>query len=80
MGLVFRVRLSSFFAGAAIASVAGSYVLYKDYKLAHQAVSDQVAEVYQSLEDRYEALDNRVRSLEKQKEAEIAITPIETSE
>ncbi|KAJ0964141.1 hypothetical protein J5N97_029263 [Dioscorea zingiberensis] len=79
MGLVFRVRLSSFFAGAAVASVAGSYLLYKDYKLAHQAVSEQVEEIYKSLEDRYEALDKRLTAFEQQKEAEIA-TPIQTSE
>uniref|UniRef100_A0A803L2D1 Uncharacterized protein n=1 Tax=Chenopodium quinoa TaxID=63459 RepID=A0A803L2D1_CHEQI len=42
MGYVLRVRLASFFAGAAVASSAGLYILYKDYKLAHHSISDQV--------------------------------------
>ena len=42
MGYVLRVRLASFFAGAAMASTAGLYVVYQDYKVAHHSISDQV--------------------------------------
>jgi len=42
MGYVFRVRLASFFAGAATASFIGLSVLYKDYKVAHESISQQV--------------------------------------
>ncbi|MQL68867.1 hypothetical protein Taro_001156 [Colocasia esculenta] len=42
MGYLFRVRLSSFFAGAAVASGLGFYFLYKDYKIAQEAISQQV--------------------------------------
>ncbi|KAJ6764659.1 ABC TRANSPORTER A FAMILY PROTEIN [Salix koriyanagi] len=42
MGYVLRVRLASFFAGAATASFAGLYFLYKDFKVAHDAISQQV--------------------------------------
>ncbi|KAJ6887753.1 hypothetical protein NC652_028898 [Populus alba x Populus x berolinensis] len=42
MGYVLRVRLASFFAGAATASFAGIYLLYKDFKVAHDAISQQV--------------------------------------
>ncbi|KAB5531572.1 hypothetical protein DKX38_018242 [Salix brachista] len=41
MGYVLRVRLASFFAGAATASFAGLYFLYKDFKVAHDAISQQ---------------------------------------
>ncbi|KAJ6874531.1 hypothetical protein NC652_034278, partial [Populus alba x Populus x berolinensis] len=41
MGYVLRVRLASFFAGAATASFAGLYLLYKDFKVAHDAISQQ---------------------------------------
>ncbi|KAJ6387635.1 hypothetical protein OIU78_017363 [Salix suchowensis] len=41
MGYVLRVRLASFFAGAATASFAGIYFLYKDFKVAHDAISQQ---------------------------------------
>ncbi|KAK8945525.1 putative methyltransferase PMT28 [Platanthera guangdongensis] len=41
MGFMFRVRLSSFFAGATAASVAGFYFLYKDYMLTQQNISKQ---------------------------------------
>lgn len=37
-----RVRLASFFAGAATASFAGLYILHKDYKVAHQSFTQQV--------------------------------------
>ncbi|URD76746.1 hypothetical protein MUK42_08138 [Musa troglodytarum] len=42
MGFLFRVRLASFFAGAAAASLAGFCLLYKDYMLAHGAIAQQV--------------------------------------
>lgn len=42
MGYVLRVRLASFFAGAATASFIGLSVLYKDYKVAHESISQQV--------------------------------------
>ncbi|KAI5003997.1 hypothetical protein ZWY2020_031240 [Hordeum vulgare] len=38
MGFILRVRLASFFAGAA---AAGRYFLYKDYKLAHDSTALQ---------------------------------------
>lgn len=43
MGYVLRVRLASFFTGAALASAAGLYYLQKDYKIAHQAIAQQVS-------------------------------------
>lgn len=42
MGFVLRVRLASFFAGAATASFLGLYILHKDYKVAHESISRQV--------------------------------------
>ncbi|RRT85945.1 hypothetical protein B296_00002291 [Ensete ventricosum] len=42
MGFLFRVRLASFFAGAATASIAGFYLLYRDYMLSHDAIAQQV--------------------------------------
>lgn len=42
MGYVLKVRLASFFAGAAAASAFGLYLLHRDYKMAHQAISHQV--------------------------------------
>lgn len=42
MGYVLRVRFASFFAGAAVASAGGFYFLHKDYKIAHQSISQQV--------------------------------------
>ena len=43
MGYVLRVRLASFFTGAALASAAGLYYLQKDYAIAHHAISQQVS-------------------------------------
>lgn len=43
MGYLFRVRMSSFFAGAAVASGFGFYFLYKDYRIAQEAISQQVS-------------------------------------
>ncbi|CAN7006309.1 unnamed protein product [Brassica rapa subsp. trilocularis] len=42
MGYVLRVRMASFFAGAATASFIGLSVLYKDYKVAHESISQQL--------------------------------------
>lgn len=42
MGYVLRVRLASFFTGAATASFGGLYILHRDYKLAHQSLTQQV--------------------------------------
>ncbi|KAG6503524.1 hypothetical protein ZIOFF_032235 [Zingiber officinale] len=44
MGFLFRVRIASFFAGAATASIAGFYLLYKDYMFAHDAIRLQRAQ------------------------------------
>ncbi|WCJ28857.1 hypothetical protein M5689_010527 [Euphorbia peplus] len=57
MGYVLRVRFASFFAGVATASVAGFYVLYNDYKVAHQSISHQVKGIQESLEARIKALE-----------------------
>ncbi|MBA0553958.1 hypothetical protein Golob_013094 [Gossypium lobatum] len=42
MGYVLRVRLASFFTGAATASFLGLYILYKDYKVAHESIAQRV--------------------------------------
>ncbi|KAK6122544.1 hypothetical protein DH2020_043722 [Rehmannia glutinosa] len=83
MGYVLRVRLASFFTGAALASAAGLYYLQKDYKIAHHAISQQQSHfsllAWKSLVGRadaylmnslYESLDGRVSALEKLKEVE----------
>ncbi|KAM0046312.1 hypothetical protein Hdeb2414_s0009g00314711 [Helianthus debilis subsp. tardiflorus] len=72
MGYVLRVRFASFFAGAAVALAAGSYYLHKDYKIAHQAMSQQMNNLYKSL-------DGRISSLENLKEVE-AMKPVEDAE
>ncbi|XP_074573680.1 uncharacterized protein LOC141830091 [Curcuma longa] len=69
MGFLFRVRLASFFAGAATASVAGFYLLYKDYMLAHDAIRRQVNNISQTVDERYEALNQRITVLGSQKDA-----------
>ncbi|KAM7491538.1 hypothetical protein LguiA_034459 [Lonicera macranthoides] len=63
MGYVLRVRFASFFAGAAVASTAGLYILHQDYKAAHQSLS-------QKMNGLYENLDGRISALEKLKEVE----------
>ncbi|XP_021763245.1 uncharacterized protein LOC110727959 [Chenopodium quinoa] len=73
MGYVLRVRLASFFAGAAVASSAGLYILYKDYKLAHHSISDQMKRLHDSL-------DTRVSALEKLKQPETPQQEVETTE
>lgn len=42
MGYVLRVRMASFFGGAAVASFLGLYILHNDYKVAHHSISQQV--------------------------------------
>nr|CAB3473424.1 unnamed protein product [Digitaria exilis] len=45
MGYLWRVRLSSFAAGAATASAAGFFLLYKDHLLARATITRQPAEL-----------------------------------
>lgn len=63
MGYVSRVRFASFFTGVAAASSLGLYVLYKDYKVAHESISEKVKLVHESL-------DRRISSLESLKPTE----------
>ena len=70
MGFMLRVRLASFFAGAAAASAAGGYFLYKDYKLAHDSTALQVKGLHDHVDARYKALDKRLTALEGQKNTE----------
>ncbi|XP_042480636.1 uncharacterized protein LOC122061444 [Macadamia integrifolia] len=63
MGYFLRVRLASFFAGAATASAVGLFVLYRDYKVAHDSISGQ-------MKDLFDSMDGRISALEKLKEAE----------
>ncbi|KAL7183306.1 hypothetical protein ACSBR1_041898 [Camellia fascicularis] len=65
MGYVVRVRFASFFAGAALTSAIGLYVLRDDYKSAHQSISLRMGGLYESL-------DGRISRLEKLKEVEAA--------
>ncbi|GAA0171240.1 hypothetical protein Leryth_012197 [Lithospermum erythrorhizon] len=57
MGFLLRVRLASFFTGAAASSSLGLYILYNDYKTAHHAVSNQMNSIYGSLDSRISALE-----------------------
>ena len=43
MGYLWRVRLSSFAAGAATASAAGFFLIYKDHLIARAAITRQVS-------------------------------------
>ncbi|KAL0372902.1 UNVERIFIED_CONTAM: hypothetical protein Scaly_0971800 [Sesamum calycinum] len=90
MGYVLRVRFASFFTGAAVASAAGLYVLQKDYKIAHQGISEQLKmlrlgsqvrelDLVKEVSSLYESLDRRVSALEKFKEVE-ASKPVETAD
>jgi hypothetical protein len=54
--------LASFFAGAAAASFGGLYVLYKDYEVAHDAISKQVKGLHESLDARISALEQLKQS------------------
>ncbi|XP_019095750.1 PREDICTED: uncharacterized protein LOC104761393 [Camelina sativa] len=58
MGYVLRVRLASFFAGAATASFIGLSVLYKDYKVAHESISQQAKSFHDSLNRRISVLES----------------------
>ncbi|CAN6332270.1 unnamed protein product [Urochloa humidicola] len=62
MGFMLRVRLASFFAGAA----GGGYFLYKDYKLAHDSMALKVKGLQDSTDARYKALEKRLAALEGQ--------------
>ncbi|KAF7847236.1 hypothetical protein BT93_L3167 [Corymbia citriodora subsp. variegata] len=62
MGYVMRVRMASFFAGAATASFIGLYILHNDYKVAQESVSHQMKGLHTSL-------DRRISDLEKLKQA-----------
>ncbi|KAK6935620.1 hypothetical protein RJ641_035775 [Dillenia turbinata] len=72
VGYAARVRFASFFAGAAVASGVGLYILRKDYKVAHESTSQQIDSLYESL-------NGRVLALEQLKEAE-AVKPMEATE
>nr|CAD1833923.1 unnamed protein product [Ananas comosus var. bracteatus] len=50
----------------------GVYLLYKDYMVAHDALSRQVKGLYATLDERYEALNQRITTLESIKKAETA--------
>ncbi|PON71989.1 ABC transporter A family protein [Parasponia andersonii] len=63
MGYILRVRAASFFAGAAMASFLGIYILHNDYKVAHEAISQQMKGLHESL-------DRRISALEKLKQKE----------
>ncbi|XAR71588.1 hypothetical protein NMG60_11017930 [Bertholletia excelsa] len=63
MGYILRVRLASFFAGAATASFLGLCLLDKDFKVAHDSISQQMKGLHESL-------DTRISALEKLKEIE----------
>nr|GMD97551.1 transmembrane protein, putative [Ipomoea batatas] len=41
IGYVTKVRLTSFFAGAATASFAGIYLLHQDYKACHDSIAQE---------------------------------------
>ncbi|KAF5731282.1 hypothetical protein HS088_TW19G00889 [Tripterygium wilfordii] len=72
MGYVLRARLASFFAGAATASFTGIYFLYKDYKVAHEAISQQ-------MKGFNESLDRKISALEKLRQTEVS-PPAEATE
>ncbi|KAI4307042.1 hypothetical protein L6164_030273 [Bauhinia variegata] len=63
MGYVLRVRLASFFTGAATASFAGLYILQRDYKISQESFTQQMNGLHESL-------DRRISSLEKFKQPE----------
>ncbi|KAF7830778.1 uncharacterized protein G2W53_013111 [Senna tora] len=64
MGYVLRVRLASFFTGAAAASFWGLYILHKDYKVAQESFTQQMKGLHESL-------DRRITSLESLKQTEV---------
>lgn len=61
IGYIFRVRIASFFAGAATALGLGLYVLQGDYQATHHILSQQTKELFSSL-------DGRISELEKLKQ------------
>ncbi|KAK3042856.1 hypothetical protein RJ639_001129 [Escallonia herrerae] len=63
MGYVLRVRMASFFAGASTALISGLYFLHKDYKVAHDSISQQMKGLQESL-------GGRISALEKSREVE----------
>ncbi|CAO2183508.1 unnamed protein product, partial [Urochloa humidicola] len=68
MGYLLRVRLSSFAAGAATASAAGFFLIYKDLLLARAAIARQVEDIKETSGKHYEALNKRISALESRKE------------
>ncbi|KAJ1284109.1 hypothetical protein BS78_03G179000 [Paspalum vaginatum] len=68
MGYLWRVRLSSFAAGAATASAAGFFLLYKDHLLARATITRQVEDIKETSEKHYAALNKRISALESRKE------------
>ncbi|KAF7816639.1 putative transmembrane protein [Senna tora] len=71
-GFMMRVRLASFFTGAATSSFAGLFILHRDYRIAQESSTQQMKSVYESL-------DRRISSLEKMKQTQ-ASEPVESSE
>ncbi|XP_062180257.1 uncharacterized protein LOC133884733 [Phragmites australis] len=72
MGFMLRVRLASFFAGAAATAAGGGYFLYKDYKLAHDSVALQVKGLQDSTDAHCKALEKRLAALEGQQMTGVA--------
>ncbi|KAJ7959414.1 ABC transporter A family protein [Quillaja saponaria] len=70
MGYVLRVRLASFFTGAATSSFVGLYILHRDYKVAQESITQQWekfcgCEV--QVKGLHDSLEQRISSLEKLK-------------
>ncbi|KAL7003678.1 hypothetical protein U1Q18_004827 [Sarracenia purpurea var. burkii] len=71
MGYVLRVRFAAFFAGAAVASFAGLYVLHKDYEVWRHSISQQMNEMFGSLDERTTALE-KLEGIQASKHTEAA--------
>ncbi|KAG2589706.1 uncharacterized protein LOC120673980 [Panicum virgatum] len=69
MGYLWRVRLSSFAAGAAATSAAGFFLLFKDHLLVRTTIFRRVEEIKETSEKHYEALNRRISALESRKES-----------
>ncbi|KAF2583094.1 hypothetical protein F2Q70_00008045 [Brassica cretica] len=85
MGYVLRVRMASFFAGAATASFIGLSVLYKDYKVAHESISHQKLEMLKGVNLRnakayHDSLDRRISALESLRQTEAPQLPETTTD
>lgn len=52
-----RVRLASYFAGSAVASSLGLYLLQRDYKIAYDSISQKMGGLHDSMESRISALE-----------------------